>query len=87
MIMRIERPKKLYCPEITIYWPGAEVKSSRSADCDPLEEGEEAEPWSGIELWPAGIWFQVPPGRWDVTVEARTSLGFARTTCRVEASE
>jgi hypothetical protein len=82
LFIRIEHPVKLYCPEVTIEWPGG-LRTVREADCEPLEEGEEAEPWSGADLWPDGIRFQVV-GRVRVVVEARVGKKSARASCEVE---
>lgn len=87
MHFRIEKPKKFYCPTVTIFWPGDFKSGPRGADCDPLPEGEIGEPWSSADLWPAGIWFQVPPGKHEIKVEFETSEAFARKSCFVEASE
>jgi hypothetical protein len=76
-------PVAAVIPTITIEWPDGTRSGPRQADCEPLEEGEEAEPWSGADLWPDGIRFQVA-GRMRVVVEARVGTKSARGTCEVE---
>lgn len=83
LFARIERPVKLYCPEITIKWPDGGNSGPRQSDCEPLAKGEEAESWSTSDLWPNGIRFEVY-GRMRVMVEARAGTKTARDHCDVE---